>query len=129
MAGFSSDHVTWRLIQESSLPRAGAVSSSRLFFLPLCQNCNHRDHPQMHNEFNSISVSRGQGWGRERKKFLTQEAESLFESGVGLGEICKKKKVLWRKKWVTTMWGGSIFNVNVHISWLKYGYLHHAVAF
>lgn len=52
----------------------------------------------MHNEFNSISVSRGQGWGRERKKFLTQEAESLFESGVGLGEICKKKKSLVEEK-------------------------------
>ena len=47
----------------------------------------------MHNAFNSISFSRGHGWGRERKKFLAQEAESLFESGAGLGEICKKKSL------------------------------------
>lgn len=29
-------------------------------------------------------------WGRERNECLTQEAESLFESGVGLVEICRK---------------------------------------
>lgn len=45
----------------------------------------------MHNALNSTWVFRGRGWRKERNEHLTQEAESLFESGVGLVEICRKE--------------------------------------
>lgn len=123
MAGLSSDHVTSRLSLGSGPQRAGAASISKLCFLPLGHNIHHRDQPQMHRAFNSISTSRGWGWGREGKKFLTRDAAEgfcfcfccfCFESGVGLGERCRTKS--HGGKMTHKYVRGKTFNVDAHIS-------------